>query len=100
MEEYSFFLIVYICAKDKHKHGEIVENKGFPVLVYPKVQANTKTIMTYVTCIASHKRYIIHQYRFGIRMCSILARCWKSSEMGKIAYFNLIYQNSGQINAY
>ena len=29
----------------------------------------------------------MYQYPFGIRMCSILAKYWKLSEMTKIAYF-------------
>ena len=43
-------------------------------------------LMIYV--IALDQIYIIHvyQYRFGIRMCSILAKCWKTSKMTKITY--------------
>ena len=26
---------------------------------------------------------MLYKYRFGIRMCSIPAKCWKSSEMAK-----------------
>ena len=41
-------------------------------------------VLIYV--IALDKIYTLYQYLFGIRMCSILAKCWKSSEMAKIAF--------------
>ena len=49
-------------------------------------------LMIYV--IALDQTYIIYQYRFGIRMFSILAKCWKTSKMAKITYsilFRLIF---------
>ena len=51
-------------------------------------QLNTKKILIYV--IALDKIYILYRYLFGIRMCSILAKCWKSSEMTKNSIFLLI----------
>ena len=48
---------------------------------------------TDICLIALDKFYIPFQYLFGIRMCSVLAKCWKSSEIAKIAYFLLILLN-------
>ena len=50
---------------------------------------NTKKILIYA--IALDKIYIIYQYLFGIRLCSIVAKCLKSSKMAEIAYFHLFY---------
>ena len=51
---------------------------------------NTKKILKYV--IALDKIYIIYQYLFGIRLCSIVAKeVGKSSKMAKIAYFHSLY---------
>ena len=40
------------------------------------------------------------QYPFGIRLCSIVAKCWKSSIMAKIAYFHSFYWIWDLINHY
>ena len=50
---------------------------------------NTKRIL--ISVIALDKNYIIYQHLFGIRLCSIVVKCWKSSKMAKIAYFHSFY---------
>ena len=64
------FLFVSGSAADSDRGTPWTFRLIFPIL-----------IMKYI--IASHTIYIIYQYRFGIRMCSILAKSWKSSEMTK-----------------
>ena len=54
-----------------------------------RAQLNAKIILIYV--IPLDKIYIINRYLFGIQMCSILAKCWKLSEMAQIAYFCSFY---------
>ena len=63
---------------DNFQHFTSIEHSRIP-----------KKVLTYV--IALDKIYILYQYLYGIRMCSILAKCWKSSEMAKIAYFCSFY---------
>ena len=40
--------------------------------------------------VAFDKIYNIYQYLIGIRLCSVLAKCWKWSEMAKYSIFLLI----------
>ena len=56
-----------------------------PTLDYYRAQANTKKILIYDVDFI--KGYNIYQYRFGIHLCFIQAKCWKLSKMQKMTYF-------------
>ena len=48
-------------------------------------------ILIYMYGIALDEIYFIYQYPFGIRMCSMLAKCWTLSEVANIVYFCSFY---------
>ena len=57
------------------------------ILLYKGLKGKA-SILIYL--IALYKIYILYQYRISIWICSIQAKCWKSSEMAKIAYNYLL----------
>ena len=67
-----------------------------PPLGLYRAQLTTKMMLLYI--IALDKICIVYQYLFGLRMCFILAKCWKLSEMTNIANFGSFYCIWGLIN--
>ena len=77
------------------KFEETNENMSFSALF---TTSNTWLVQTTAEyqkdtdiCHSPWQIYNLHQYHVGIRMCSIHAKCWKSSEMAKVAYFCSFY---------